>query len=178
MAYYCNKCGYIGETGPEHTRPGLNDPCNYLAGKLDRSLYADPELDDTQREILEAAMVAIDAHYAAALAALPLDEYRVTRARFAAARHQIAKMAVRMQITHKMTDGAYSAFLLSLAQELTISGLQAYPSQDETVRDKVLFKHHMATHARAIRAMLVPQPKRPSGLVDADGKPITKRTKH
>ncbi len=28
--YYCNKCGYAGDTGPEHRRRN-DEPCGYLA---------------------------------------------------------------------------------------------------------------------------------------------------
>lgn len=34
--YYCNKCGFVGESGPMawHLRPGTLTNCNYLAARL------------------------------------------------------------------------------------------------------------------------------------------------
>lgn len=139
--------------------------------------YVEPELDDEQRALLDVAIQAATAHYEAALAALPLDEYRATRVRYLTAKHEIAKIVLRMQVVNKMPDGAYSALLLALAQELTIAGLMSYPTQDEQVRDRVLFKHNLATFARAVRAALIPDVKQ-SGLVGADGRPINKSTRH
>lgn len=34
-SYFCNKCGYVGDTGPEHTRRGSEKQCNYSAGKVE-----------------------------------------------------------------------------------------------------------------------------------------------
>jgi hypothetical protein len=34
-SYFCNKCGYVGEAGPEHNRRGSEKRCNYSAGKVE-----------------------------------------------------------------------------------------------------------------------------------------------
>lgn len=142
------------------------------------SLYEEPAMDAEQTAILEAALARVDDRYKAALAQLPLDEYRVTRARFASARYLMTTMALRMQIAHKLSDGSYSALLLALSQELAIAALQSYPTQDEKVRDRVLFKHNLATFARAVRASLIPEAPKPSSLVDANGKRLNIKKGH
>lgn len=34
-SYFCNKCGYMGPTGPDHIRNGTMLPCDYLAAASD-----------------------------------------------------------------------------------------------------------------------------------------------
>lgn len=39
MSYHCNKCGYMGETGPTHIRSGSAKQCDYYAAEV---AYKDP----------------------------------------------------------------------------------------------------------------------------------------
>lgn len=40
--YYCNKCGYSGETGPDHTRPGTAVHCGYHAMAVPLRILPEP----------------------------------------------------------------------------------------------------------------------------------------
>jgi len=67
--YFCNKCGFMGDEGPLHTRAGDINQCSYLAA-CDNRIYTPEQMLQFRRDALEEAANLIVGTYAGITAAM------------------------------------------------------------------------------------------------------------
>lgn len=180
MKYACDHCGYLGDTGPEHSAPGKKGQCPSMAEPIE-DVPVEVHQDDEDNKMLDAMLSKAQADHKARLARISPEATESTREnqrRYLEALHSVRVALISFQFAEDITfpedRTLYASILFGLSEELMLAALGH--STDTPMQNKdELFRAVERICKEGIRRGQLPAGHEPSQILNAHGQPVHRK---